>query len=519
MPKSCLKLTITHACLGACVTLSFAPAASADSPVMSAAAGPLPPATPHTGSDVSPESPAPAEEMPLDTILKAEVAADSDLWTKYYLSALKALEYRIYPVAKRRLLAAEKECTSANSGMNARLARTRIAQAEVLAVTDEVQKAERLVDSVLSSARKLLPSADLARALHLQSSLAFLQGKYAQAESTCKKSLAMRERAFGQDSAEVAQSCLLLAKILAAEGWTEEAEPLFQRSLTIFQKKPGPQRLDLADALREQALFYQSRGRLQQSKPLFEESSSIREAATRFDQPITLRGLVTLPWDAGAPGSLEVPDAQYPLRYVNAGQLRVAATLVGISAVFGARVYGALISIANTTPHYVDIGVGPVGLEMLRPSTWKFPELELNPIDRCYLERAVWDLTWKRPALANIQRTRASIGRLRGESPDISSDYGGNVFGMYGDWGLGPRSLPEIVNRERMHARGESVLLPGVASASSIGVLDLRPVTIAPYESRTGIIFFPYRPFQRAVLKVSIGNACFEFPYKTVEAW
>ena len=131
----------------------------------------------------------------------------------------------------------------------------------------------------------------------------------------------------------------------------------------------------------------------------------------------------------------------------------------------------------------------------------------------------MWDLNRRKPVLVNIQRARPNIGQLRGELPDLADNYGGNVFGTYGKWGTVPISLPELAYRERMHARGEAVIGPGPAVESDMGLMNLEPVGIGANESRTGIVFFHNDPFAQAELKVVVGNATFEFPFKSVEPW
>ena len=448
------------------------------------------------------------------------VSAPLNHWERYYDSGIDAFRHRIFDLAEQRLLAAERACTALGNE-NAQLTRTCIALADVYTATESYGKAERLYTKYLPLARKELGtnSADVAQALHGLALVSYVTSNYSHAESLCRQALSIRELILEPDSQYIAESLQLLAKIVAEHGWTEEADELFKQALLIFEKKSGPQNLDLANLLRDMAVFYESQGKDSQARPLFERALAIEETAAKFDQSATLRGLVTFPWNPGSPNCRAIPDNQYPLRYQHANGLRVAVSLINIGRTYGAKVFGALISIANITDKNLEIGLGPVSLEILKPAPKFVEQFEPNPIDRIYLEQTFWYLTWKRPALAKLQITRPSVTKLKGEHSDLPEDYGGNVFGNYGAWNIGPTSLPDIVARERMHARGESILSPGMALLGGIGALGLNPITIQPRESCTGIVFFPAQHFDQAQLKVLIGNVSFEFPFKFIEPW
>jgi tetratricopeptide (TPR) repeat protein len=59
------------------------------------------------------------------------------------------------------------------------------------------------------------------------------QGRYADAEPLCRRSLAIEEKALGRDHPAVAGSLNNLAALYVGQGRYADAEPLYQRSLAI----------------------------------------------------------------------------------------------------------------------------------------------------------------------------------------------------------------------------------------------------------------------------------------------
>lgn len=447
-------------------------------------------------------------------------ALASDSWTNNYQAGLKALEHRVYDNAWRRFSRAESE--SARGGFdNARLVQARLGLARVALAQYDVGRAQKLFTQAVQPARRYFgaASSQYVQALAGLAAVNSLNGDLAKADRLAMQALEICRTTAATDPVETARILELAARLKFALGWSDEAEPLLKEAVSILEKNPGPQNLDLADALTDLGNLHLAQARDSQGQQLLERALTLKESAARYDQPSSLRGTVVFLWHPGAPGVKEIPDDKYPFRVLDLEKIRVATTLVTVGRSSGGRFHAALISITNNDSRRVEMGIGGVELKCVKPVFRNIPELHPDNVDRIYWERAVWDLTWKRPVLANTQRTRSSIGFLRGSPPDIADDYGGNVFGTFGRWAAGPRSIPDIVARERMHARGESILQPGVALATSIGALKLNPVTLGPHESRTGIVFFENQPFEEAMVRVTVGNSIFEFPFTRVEPW
>ena len=67
------------------------------------------------------------------------------------------------------------------------------------------------------------------------------QGRYTDAEPIYRRSLAIREKAFGPEHTELARGLNNLALLYSNQGRYVDAEPLYRRALAINEKALGPE--------------------------------------------------------------------------------------------------------------------------------------------------------------------------------------------------------------------------------------------------------------------------------------
>ncbi|CBJ26207.1 NB-ARC and TPR repeat-containing protein [Ectocarpus siliculosus] len=112
-----------------------------------------------------------------------------------------------------------------------------------------------------------------------------VQGKYDDAESLYKRSLATQEKVLGQEHPDVAQSLNDLAGLLRAQGKYAEAEPLYEQSQAIREKVLGPEHPDVATTLNDRARLLESQGKYVEAEPLYERCQAIYEKAFGPEHP------------------------------------------------------------------------------------------------------------------------------------------------------------------------------------------------------------------------------------------
>jgi len=129
----------------------------------------------------------------------------------------------------------------------------------------------------------------------------------------------------------------------------------------------------------------------------------------------------------------------------------------------------------------------------------------------------IWRLTANKPWLANMQKTRNIRGLVPAHGHDLFR--GPNVFGVYGEWGATSRVLPERFqlepSPENVEEQAQVIVDPSLVRNNQNKTAGLIPVSLEPFESRTGELFYMNPRCENVLLRVYVGNAVFEFPFKT----
>ena len=102
-------------------------------------------------------------------------------------------------------------------------------------------------------------------------------GRYSDAESLYKSTLANAEKALGPDHPDVAQWLDNLAALYNDLDRYADAEPLYARSLAIFEKTLGPDHPVVALSLNALGFLYKKQGRYAEAELLYKRSLAIRE--------------------------------------------------------------------------------------------------------------------------------------------------------------------------------------------------------------------------------------------------
>lgn len=441
---------------------------------------------------------------------------ETDAWTREYNSGLKALQNRMYAESEQKLLLAIKHAKRGGAS-DERLLLARLALADSYCALEKYDEAEKLFSWAYQAARKNGEDTDVfGHAAHGLAQVSYMTGNYAKAATLCKQSISARRKALGATHHDVGQSYVLMAVILGKQNYPDEAEPYLVRGLRFLEKSPGPKQLDYADALRTAALYRQSRGQKHEAEQYFDSSYAITDGAVSFDQPARLKGSIVYKWEEGSPRALEIPDNDFPLKYININGVRVAATIIDLW-----ELMGVLISITNTNDERVLLGLDKINLDQTSLNlndTTRHPLTFVDPnsIDRIRRERVMWDLTMNRPWLANIQKTRSVRGLVPRQGHDLFR--GPNIFGIYGDWAAAERVMPgrleSQASPERVQYQLEAKLDSGLIHSNSIKMTGLVPVSLDPFESRTGELFYLHPRCESVLLTVRVGNTSVQLPFK-----
>ena len=114
------------------------------------------------------------------------------------------------------------------------------------------------------------------------------QGSYAEAEPLYRRSLAIKEKAFGPEHPDVALSLNNLALLYDAQGNYAEAELLYRRALTINEKTLGPEHPDVATNLNNLAWLYHNQGDYAEAEALYRLQGDLVDADTLYVQALSI---------------------------------------------------------------------------------------------------------------------------------------------------------------------------------------------------------------------------------------
>ncbi len=476
------------------------------------------------GGDEAGKRPLPKESRVAVFVPRSE-ATDSTLsddamyaegWKQLYDYGASCYAKRNYDEAETKLLAAIKEL---KHGLmeERKLVATRLLLADVYLATERIEAAEKLYNSCVSMA-KHTHGAESEEEAHAQTGLAItlmVRGRYAEAHQLCKQALKTRSTLSAGKGSTYGQSLIAMGRILSAEGFNEQAEHCFVKGLPLLDTKNGANQ-DYAEAIRQYALVKGKMGQQAEAQTLFDKCYAIKDSDVHFNQTANLKGSVFFKWEEGSPRSQEIPDAIVPLRYICSNNIRVACTVIDLWELFG-----VLISVTNVGGQKQQIGLGKVSFlrvsdEITDPREQRLELIAPDHIDRIRREMDIWRLTYNRPWLANMQKTRNIRGLVPAHGHDLFR--GPNVFGIYGNWNATARVLPDKFqlepSPENVEEQAQVVVDPSLVRSSDINLLGLIPVSLEPFESRTGEQFYMNPRCEHVLLRVVVGNTTFQFPFK-----
>ena len=110
-------------------------------------------------------------------------------------------------------------------------------------------------------------------------------GKFAEAESLRRRSLAIFEQGLGPDHPNVASALNNLAMLLRVTNRLVEAEPLYRRALAIDEQRSGPDHPRVAACLNNLASLLGDMNRPSEAEPFFRRALAIDEQNSGPDDP------------------------------------------------------------------------------------------------------------------------------------------------------------------------------------------------------------------------------------------
>jgi tetratricopeptide (TPR) repeat protein len=127
---------------------------------------------------------------------------------------------------------------------------------------------------------------DVAKTLNnLASLLIWYPYQWAEAETLCRRALAILEKSLGSEHPDVAESINNLALLLKYTNRMAEAEPLFRRALAIREKCLSPEHLDVLASVNNLANLLKDTNQMAEAEQLYRRSLDNREKTLDANDP------------------------------------------------------------------------------------------------------------------------------------------------------------------------------------------------------------------------------------------
>jgi tetratricopeptide (TPR) repeat protein len=452
--------------------------------------------------------------LPVDIsskMLQGRASMTHDKWERFYTSGTQALDKRMHEQAAQRLDSALSELRHRNIA-DLRFVQTREALGRALLGLEKYDDAERILTDADLKASKLGSVGDStrARASEALAETLFARRKFDKAEQEARKALQNCETSGVNEPRFEGRAHMTLGDALAARGLDVDAGDEFKKALAILSAG-GLDERDLADAHYRYGLLLRAQGAETEAATHFNKAFAVFDKEAQFNRPLSQSSRLTLHWEDGSPRARVVPDQDYPLKYVTVDGLRVAATLVRSE-----NVIVGLISLANCSRNKKELSLGQVSLQQLAPSNKTFRLVHPVELDTTLEAEHLTELTWRRRWLNHIEKTRRIPGYLKDGVLDVDNFFGNNIFtDRFGQWQSMARGETPIVTREQFLYSAYRENPQDSADFLSHTPVGTRPTSLEAGDSKTGLVYFGQERFERAILKIAIGNTVVEIPFES----
>lgn len=336
------------------------------------------------------------------------------------------------------------------------------------------------------------------------------QGQFRKAEALYQNAISLRESSQGKESPSLAQSYLELAELYRKEKLFAEAETTYKLALSTIDSAKDVPDLTRAYFIEKAGMLLADQGKFQEAGKCFSVSLSLKDKHSVLDTRGDARKLGTIYYRClnGMPNSAHTFERGVELESIHVKDAVAAATLT-------AQVYGpdwyllkAEVTIQNQgkTPitalqEQPSLSIEEPKANMLLPLDSQAISAELNKRGQRAFNRL-----WHSADYA-YNMSSFTVG---GMQTAAFTPFGPTVYNSAYSWAT---FTPDWEARAR--ARNAAFATLARVERESTYVVNTRPaqLTIEPGEAATFVIYYPYKKFDTATLRLGLGNAVIEFPF------
>ena len=408
-------------------------------------------------------------------------------------------------------------------------------RAEMLLGASETYLWQGNFSDAFSSLKKALPlvnkyfgaaSAQQGRALDIYAWLSQTQNKPDKAEEYCAQALAIRRRL--PDKGALADSLEHMALLQENKGLYNEATSLYNEALTLRSQQFGPNSPAVGDLYDRLGAIAVRRGKMQEAQNDFAQANQIKQTSGACLQPYsphTSDNTVVYRYYQGAPNCARAMNGGNLTERIVGDGVIVEASIVLKPTEF-AKSSSADIRIINQNRQPVDILSQPASLVVLAP---KIKVAQLLSGDRLAQDiekkgesKAKWIRFWGADATTSVTST---VINPQPYSP-WAWGYAPNPYGYPSyppgwqrrGWMNNPvttvtTQVPDWQKRAEALAKAQNVTDKSREAAQIIRQSALGPTTVPAMSTVQGTLNFASDNFDKALLRVPVGNAVFEFRF------
>lgn len=336
------------------------------------------------------------------------------------------------------------------------------------------------------------------------------QGQFKKAEALYQNAISLRASLQGKESPALAQSYLELAELYRKEKLFAEAEATYKLALNTIDSAKDVPDLTRAYFIERAGMLLADQGKFQEAGKCFSVSLSLKDKHSVLDTRGDARKLGSIYYRClnGMPNSAHTFERGVELESIQVKDAVAAATLT-------AQVYGPDWYLLKAEVTIQNQGKTPITALQEQPSL-SIEEPKVNillPLDSQAISaelnkrgQRAFNRLWHSADYA-YNLNSYTVGNVQTAS---YAPFGTSLYNANYTWAT---FTPDWEARAR--ARNAALATLAHAERESTYVVSTRPaqLTIEPGEAATFVIYYPYKKFDTATLRLGLGNAVIEFPF------
>jgi Tfp pilus assembly protein PilF len=339
------------------------------------------------------------------------------------------------------------------------------------------------------------------------------QNQYDKAVDACQSCISILRSDRTTDPYHLVASLMHLGLLLDYTHQLEKALPVFQEALQVQDSKAGPHSQIAADIGERLGSIYYRLGQTDEANKCFQQALSVKlgsQAVRARYAPHPFWQNVTFRFWQGAPNCLRKTERGQERQIITANGVTVSATISAdnnsTEFVKSRRVD---IQAANDTDAPVELLPRPSELVVVAPKLMFARELDASElagkVEKKGENKAKW-IRW---------------GGEGATMPVTSNVYqSGGWWGCHGRYGYVPGGMqtvttyvPDYAAQARALAKAAEVSERAQSKAAEIRSQSLGQTVVSAGQAISGSLYFDASKLDRAILRIPVGNACFEFRF------